>query len=55
VYEALAAMFGAMRRYATEHSGRYSATVGAEFQGQQRPPQAVRLRTNVKALAPRVP
>jgi AcrR family transcriptional regulator len=36
-YEALAAMFGAMRRYATEHPGRYSATVGAEFQGQDDP------------------
>jgi AcrR family transcriptional regulator len=35
--EALAALFGAMRRYVAEHPGRYSATVGAEFQGQDDP------------------
>ena len=35
--EALAAMFGAMRGYVAEHPGRYSATVGAEFRGQDDP------------------
>ena len=35
--EALAAMFGAMREYVAEHPGRYSATVGAEFHGQDDP------------------
>jgi AcrR family transcriptional regulator len=35
--EALAAMFGAMRRYVAEHPGRYGATIGAEFRGQDDP------------------
>jgi AcrR family transcriptional regulator len=35
--EALAAMFRAMRQYVSAHPGRYSATVGAEFQGQGDP------------------
>jgi AcrR family transcriptional regulator len=35
--EALAAMFGAMRGYVAEHPGRYGATVGAEFEGQDDP------------------
>jgi AcrR family transcriptional regulator len=35
--EALAAMFGAMRAYVAEHPGRYGATVGAEFEGQDDP------------------
>jgi AcrR family transcriptional regulator len=35
--EALAAMFGAMREYVTRHPGRYSATVGAQFLGQDDP------------------
>ena len=35
--EALAAMFGAMRVYVAEHPGRYGATVGAEFEGQDDP------------------
>jgi AcrR family transcriptional regulator len=42
--EALAAMFGAMRRYVAEHPGRYSATVGAEFQGQDDPLLAASVR-----------
>ncbi len=42
--EALAAMFGAMRQYVAEHPGRYSATVGAEFQGQDDPLLAASVR-----------
>jgi AcrR family transcriptional regulator len=42
--EALAAMFGAMRRYVAEHPGRYSATVGAEFQSQDDPLLAASVR-----------
>ena len=35
--EALEALFGAMRAYVGTHPGRYSATVGAEFRGQDDP------------------
>jgi AcrR family transcriptional regulator len=42
--QALAAMFDAMRQYVTEHPGRYSATVGAEFQGQDDPLLAASVR-----------
>ena len=35
--DALAALFGAMRQYVAAHPGRYGATVGAEFQGQDDP------------------
>jgi AcrR family transcriptional regulator len=35
--EALQALFGAMRSYVAQHPGRYSATVGAEFRGQDDP------------------
>lgn len=42
--EALAAMFGAMRQYVAEHPGRYGATVGAQFQGQDDPLLTASLR-----------
>ena len=41
---ALAALFGALRQYVARHPGRYSATVGAEFQGQDDPLLAASVR-----------
>jgi AcrR family transcriptional regulator len=35
--DALAALFGAMRSYVAAHPGRYSATVGAPFHGEEDP------------------
>jgi AcrR family transcriptional regulator len=50
--EALAAMFGAMREYVAEHPGRYSATVGAEFHGQDDPlfVAGVRVINSIRAV-----
>lgn len=42
--EALAAMFSAMRHYVAVHPGRYSATVGARFEGQDDPLLAASVR-----------
>jgi hypothetical protein len=36
-FDALAAMFTALRSYIRAHPGRYSATVGAQFQGEDDP------------------
>jgi AcrR family transcriptional regulator len=41
---ALAALFGALRQYVARHPGRYGATVGAEFQGQDDPLLAASVR-----------
>jgi AcrR family transcriptional regulator len=42
--DALAAMFTTLRSYITEHPGRYSATVGAQFHGQDDPLLAAGVR-----------
>jgi AcrR family transcriptional regulator len=50
--QALAAMFTAFREYVAAHPGRYSATVGAEFQGPDDPLYVAGLRviTSIRAV-----
>jgi AcrR family transcriptional regulator len=50
--EALAALFTAFREYVAAHPGRYSATVGAEYQGPDDPLYVASLRviTSIRAV-----
>jgi AcrR family transcriptional regulator len=50
--DALAALFGALRTYVDQHPGRYSATTGAEFHGENDPLFVAGLRviTSIRAV-----
>lgn len=50
--DALTAMFTALRTYITGHAGRYGATIGAEFRGEDDPlfVAGVRVMTSIRAV-----